>query len=119
MDLKFMFDKLNKGLISKRESLEISVCRWKGCFGGKFTDVECLYSHVKEHIPDTDSSIAPIDRVYICLRGECNKKFSKKKLLHNHIRDHTGSPHDQFFEILLKTKQNHFQCHQSKCAGIL
>lgn len=102
MDFKCMFEKLNKGLISKRERLENAVCMWKGCCIERFSDVECLYNHVKEHIPDTDSSIAPVDRMYVCLWGVCDKKFSKKKLLQNHILEHTGSTHDQFFEILLK-----------------
>ena len=99
MDFKFMFEKLNKGLSSKRERLENPVCMWKRCYSEKFSDVECLYSHVKEHIPDTDSSIAPVARMYmyVCLWGECDKKISKKKLL-----QHTGSTHDMFFEILLK-----------------
>ena len=102
VDLKCMFEKLNKGLNSRRERLENPVCMWKGCCGEKFSDVECLYNHVKEHIPDSDTSIAPVNRIYICMWETCDKKFSKKKLLHNHILEHTGNTHDQFFEILLK-----------------
>ena len=39
--------------------------------------------------------------MFVC-GGVCDKKFSKKKLLQNHILEHTGSTHDQVFEILLK-----------------
>ena len=75
---------------------------WKGSCGERFSDVECVYNHVREHIPDSDTTIAPVDRMYACLWGTCDKKFSKKKLLQNRIWEHTGSTHDQFFEILLK-----------------
>ena len=50
----------------------------------------------------TDQDVAPIDRIYKCDWGNCGKTFAKKKLLENHLRDHTGSSSDQFFEILLK-----------------
>jgi hypothetical protein len=32
IDLKCMFEKLNKGLNSRRERLENPVCMWKGCW---------------------------------------------------------------------------------------
>jgi len=84
-DLKFMFNKLNKGLISKREKLNNPVCKWDGCVNTEFSNLECLYSHVKEHIPETDSTIAPIECIYTCFWENCKNTFPKKKLLLNHI----------------------------------
>lgn len=101
-DLKCMFEKLNGGLYSKRERLKKAICIWKGCCGERFSNVECLYDHVRAQISESDDSIAPVNGSYACLWEACDKKFSKKKLLHSHILEHTGSTHDQFFEILLK-----------------
>ena len=50
-DLKFMFENLNAGLISTRNKLNNPICMWTGCSGKRFSDVECLYNHVKEHVP--------------------------------------------------------------------
>ena len=50
-DLRYMFDKLQNGVERNSFKLENPVCHWKGCELGKFTDVECLFEHVKEHFP--------------------------------------------------------------------
>jgi hypothetical protein len=39
---------------------------------------------------------------YTCQWEECNKQFKKLKLLHNHLRDHTGYVKDELMEVLLK-----------------
>ena len=103
-DFRSMFSKLQKGMSARKDKLENPKCGWKGCAESedKFVDVEHLYIHVKSHIDVTDQDVAPIDRIYKCDWGNCGKTFAKKKLLENHLRDHTGSSSDQFFEILLK-----------------
>lgn len=101
-DFRVLFGKLQKGMKSRKEKLENTKCLWKGCLkNDKFEDVEHLYAHVKDHIESTDIDIAPVNRIYKCNWESCDKKFGKKKLLYNHLREHTGSLNDQFFEILL------------------
>ena len=86
----------------EKRKTEKSCCLWSGCTRKSFPDVKCLYSHVKEHVPDPEANTAPVDRVYVCMWKNCSKKFSKKGLLHNHVHDYTGGMQDQFFEVLLK-----------------
>ena len=88
---------------------------WKECCGERFSNVVSV--HVRAQIPESDDSIAPVNRSYTCLWGACDKKFSKKKLLHSHILEHTGSTHDQFFEILLKDQAKSLTTPSSKCGG--
>ena len=77
-------------------------CTWKGCSEQQnWTEAYELYQHVKEHIKVTDDSIAPMERKYSCLWGTCHETFSKKKILEEHSREHTGSSRDQFFPVLL------------------
>ena len=40
----------------KKEKLKNPVCLWSGCTRKSFADVKCLYSHVKEHVPETEGS---------------------------------------------------------------
>ena len=101
-DLKFIFNQLYKGIKKNRKNQENPVCEWKGCnIEERFSDCEALFQHVKSH-SETQVDSAPINRKYPCLWESCQKSFTKKKLLENHIRDHTGDVSDQFFEILLK-----------------
>ena len=101
-DFRFIFERLEKGMREKKEKLKNPVCLWSGCTRKSFQDVKCLYSHVKEHVPETEANTSPVDRVYVCMWKNCSKKFSKKGLLYNHVHDHTGGMQDQFFEVLLK-----------------
>ena len=48
------------------------------------------------------ASVAPIERDYQCQWEKCDKHFGKLKLLHNHLREHTGYIKDELMEILLK-----------------
>ena len=50
---------------------------------------------------DTDL-IAPIHRRYNRSWVSCGKHYTKLKLLHNHIREHTGYAKDELMEVLLK-----------------
>ena len=102
-DFRFIFERLEKGMREKEnEKLKNPVCLWSDCTRKSYPDVKCLYSHVKEHVPDPEANTAPVDRVYVCMWKNCSKKFSKKGLLHNYVHDHTGGMQDQFFEVLLK-----------------
>ena len=42
-----------------------------------------------------------MDRQYFCKWKGCTKSYTKRRLLENHIRDHTGSMNDSFMELLL------------------
>ena len=99
-DFRVMFNKLNDGLRKQKENPKS--CKWKGCSDQQnCIEADELYQHVKGHIKVTDDSIAPIERKYSCLWGTCDKTFSKKKILEEHLREHTGSSRDQFFPVLL------------------
>ena len=103
-DFKVMFENLYKGMKSRNENLQNPKCLWNTCSDSekeKFVDVEQLYDHVKLHIETINTDIAPIERLYKCEWENCTKEFTKKKLLLNHLREHTGSSSDQFFQILL------------------
>ena len=99
-DFRVMFKKLNDGLRKQKENPKS--CKWKGCSEQQnWTEADELYQHVKGHIKVTDDLIAPIERNYSCLWGTCDKTFSKKKILEEHLREHTGFSRDQFFPVLL------------------
>ena len=99
-DFRVMFKKLNDGLRKQKENSKS--CTWKGCSElQNWTEADELYQHVKGHIKVTDDSIAPMERKYSCLWGTCDKTFNKKKILEEHLREHTGSSRDQFFPVLL------------------
>ncbi|KAL9978118.1 hypothetical protein ACROYT_G015603 [Oculina patagonica] len=101
-DLKFLFLKLQKGVETRKEKLQNPVCKWGEC-QEKFENVEELFCHCKKHIDNLDTAtIAPVNREYPCQWENCTKTYMKLKLLHNHIRDHTGNAKDEFLEILLK-----------------
>jgi hypothetical protein len=102
-DFTIMFQNLYKGMKSRNENLQNPKCLWNACSSEKerFVDVEQLYDHVKLHIEAINNDIAPIERLYKCEWDNCTKEFTKKKLLLNHLREHTGSSSDQFFQILL------------------
>lgn len=102
-DFRVMFKRLNDGLRKQKENTKS--CKWKGCSGQQnWTEEDELYQHVKGHIKGTDESIAPIEGKYGCLWGTCDKTFSKKKILEEHLREHTGSSRDQFFPVLLNNQ---------------
>lgn len=71
-DFRFLFERLEKGMTQKQEKLKNPVCKWAGCSSESFQDVQCLFSHVKEHVPDPESNTAPVDRVYVCMYYELN-----------------------------------------------
>ena len=96
-----MFDKLQNGVERNSFKLENTVCHWKGCELGKFTDAECLFEHVKEHFPNSQEDTAPINRSYSCEWKACSKTYSKKRLLEQHVKSHTGDIKDEFFKVLL------------------
>ena len=95
-DLRYMFDKLQNGVERNSFKLENPVCHWKGCELGKFTDVECLFEHVKKHFPNSQEDTAPINRSYSCEWKDCSKTYSKKRLLEQHVKSHTGDIKDEF-----------------------
>ena len=101
-DFRVMFKRLNDGLRKQKENTKS--CKWKGCSGQQNWTEDELYQHVKGHIKGTDESIAPIEGKYGCLWGTCDKTFSKKKILEEHLREHTGSSRDQFFPVLLNNQ---------------
>ena len=64
--------------------------------------MEDLYRHCKSHIEHVDTSIiGPINRCYTCKWRECKKSYKKRKLLENHLREHTGNIQDKSLEVLL------------------
>ena len=102
-DLRSMFDELHRGLEQIRENNSNPVCQWKQCTQHAFENVEMLYIHCKTHIERVDTiENAPIDRQYCCHWKNCSKKYTKLKLLENHLREHTGTLQDSFFEVLLR-----------------
>ena len=69
----------------------------------RFENVDFLFNHSKQHVEKLNTvAVAPAERQYTCQWEEYNKQFKKLKLLHNHLRDHTGYVKDELMEILLK-----------------
>lgn len=101
-DFRIMFEKVNEGLKNRKN--QISKCKWKGCSelqNGGWEEADQLYVHARTHIEIMDDKISPMNRVYSCHWDACAKKFGKKRLLEEHLRDHTGFSSDQFFAVLL------------------
>ena len=55
----------------------------------------------RKHTPNASSDTKPSDRLYKCEWNSCKKDFKEIKHLHSHMRDHSGSQSDSFFQILL------------------
>ena len=102
-DIQVIFNDLYNDLQENRDKQKNPACLWEPCTQtDKFEDVEDLYRHCKSHIEHIDTAeIAPVDRQYFCKWRGCTKSYTKRRLLENHLRDHTGSMNDSFMEILL------------------
>ena len=102
-DIQKIFNDLYIGIQENREKQKNPACLWELCTQtDKFEDVEDLYRHCKSHIEHINTAeIAPVDRQYFCKWKGCTKSYTKRRLLENHIRDHTGSMNDSFMELLL------------------
>ena len=78
-DFRFIFERLEKGMREKEnEKLKNPVCLWSDCTRKSYPDVKCLYSHVKEHVPDPEANTAPVNRVYVCMWKTVAKSSAKK-----------------------------------------
>ena len=101
-DFRNLFQQLYKGLNKVVEKHDNNTCYWEGCnLETEFKTPELLLGHIKSvHIKTVDD-VAPINRQYTCEWLGCNKHFGKKKLLHTHVAEHTGSESDTFFITLL------------------
>ena len=55
--------------------------------------------NTQQHIEMIDTDlIAPIHRRYNCSWETCDKHYTKLKLLHSHMREHTGYAKDELMK---------------------
>lgn len=101
-DFRMLFQQLYKGLNKVVEKHNNNTCYWHSChLETEFESPEILLQHIKAVHIETVDDVAPIDRQYFCEWLGCHKHFGKKKLLHAHVVEHTGSESDTFFITLL------------------
>ena len=111
-DLSFMFNKLMKGMSEQEKKLKDPKCKWDECKLDQFPYVDILFKHVCSHMDcSSQSKSAPSQRSYLCQWENCEKKFTKKKTLLNHIREHTGDIKDEFFKVLLMDQAKALTTH--------
>ena len=96
-----IFKTLKNAMAQIDERLKKPDCRWGDC-NESFSTVDDLIQHVRYHHIRNDDGATQLRPAYTCKWNGClHKAIHNKKLIEDHITEHTGKATDAVFSLLL------------------